>query len=175
MSRDRTRTRDPGDEATQSDGFDASEFDVGADVAGDASAPSETGTETGASAGLRERLATRTEKLFSPRAFLAILLLSVAGLFTAGTFLPLPGSGLLGVFLATFAFGLVASDRRYGEAAVAGGITVGASAFLDAAVVAFLGGFGVPLALLGGGVGAAVAVVGTYFGRDLRAGLTREI
>ncbi|WP_178918017.1 hypothetical protein [Natronomonas gomsonensis] len=168
MSRDRTRTRDRSDEA---DTVDTSEFDVGADVAGEATAPSETGE----SAGLRGRLAARTERLFSPRAFLAILLLSVAGLFTAGTFLPLPGSGLLGVFLATFAFGLVASDRRYAEAAVAGGITVGASAFLDAAVVAFLGGFGVSLALLGGGVGAAVAVVGTYFGRDLRAGLTREI
>lgn len=171
MSRDRTRTRDRSDEATQSDGFDTSEFDVGVDVAGDASAHGETGE----SSGLRERLATRTERLFSPRAFLAILLLSVAGLFTAGTFLPLPGSGLLGVFLATFAFGLIASDRRYAEAAVAGGVTVGASAFLDAAVVAFLGGFGVSLALLGGGVGAAVAVVGTYFGRDLRAGLTQEI
>jgi hypothetical protein len=170
MSRDRTRTRDTGDGTSQSDAFDASELGIG-----DETDPTDAETAPGESSGLRARMAAGTERLFSPRAFFAVLLLSVAGLFTANAFLPLPGSGLLGVFLATFAFGLVSVDRRYAEAAAAGGITVGVSAFLETAVVAFLGGFGVSLALLGGGVGAAVAAVGIYFGRDLRAGLTRDL
>jgi len=162
MSRDRTRTRDPDDEF-------AAEFEIGDDrTAG--SAESETGTD-----GLRSRMSTRVEKLFSPRLFFAALLLTVGGLFAASTLVPLPGAGLLGVFAGTFLFGLAVEDRRYAETALAGGVAVVASTFSDFAVVAFLGEFGVSLALLSGVLGVVVGGLGAYFGRDLRAGLTREL
>lgn len=172
MSRDRTRTRDRPKETVETDAFDASEFDIGSD---DTGTTGERMAESGGSSGLRERTASRAKRLFSPRAFIAALLLSVVGLLTGNAFVPLPGSGVLGVFLATFVFGLVVSERRYAEAAVAGGLTVGMSALIDTAVLAFLGGFGVSLAVLGGGAGAVVGLLGTYFGRDLRDGLTRDI
>ncbi len=166
MSRDRTHTRETAADATGE--FDA-EFEP----------DDRTRTEEAGSAdsdrSLRGRAAERGKELFSPRHFFAALLLIGASLFAAGTFIPLPGAGLVGVFLAAFAFGLVASKRRYAETAVAGGIATAASTFLDFAVVAFFGGFGVSLAAVAGGLGAVIAAVGAYFGRDLRDGLTRDL
>lgn len=167
MSRDRTRTRDSeGDR----DGEFAAEFEIDT---GGTTDRTETDTDTGG--GLRSRASSRAKRLFSPRLFVAALLLSVGGLLAAGTFVPLPGAGLIGVFVAAFLFGLAVDGRRYAEPAVAGGIAAGASTLLDFAVVAFLGGFGVSLAVLAGGLGAVVGGLGTYFGRDLRDGLTRDI
>ncbi|MFO7927490.1 MAG: hypothetical protein ACQET5_06770 [Halobacteriota archaeon] len=168
MSRDRTRTRDrPADASTD-------EFDVEFDLNDDRS---RTGSraDPNAERGLRERAAERAGRLFSPRHFISALLLTVAGVLGAGTLLPLPGAGLLGIFVATFLFGLVVSERRYAETILAGALAASASTLLDFAVVAFLGGFGISLAALAGGLGAVVAGVGTYFGRDLRDGLTRDI
>ncbi len=164
MSRDGTRTRDRSDEEFAAE-FELDEAAEGTDEVG----------ATAESNGLRSRASTRAKALFSPRSFLAALLLSVGGLFAASTLVPLPGAGLLGVFLATFLFGLVAEERRYAETALAGGIAAASSTLLDFAVVAFLGGFGVSLAVLAGVLGAVVGGVGAYFGRDLRDGLTREI
>jgi hypothetical protein len=183
MSRDRTRTRDrpanttddadtefdPGSDAEFDPGSDA-EFDPGADGTRDR----EVGSE-GTGNGLRGRAAGRALGIFSPRTFLAALFVTVGGLFAASTFVPLPGAGLLGVFAATFLFGLAVSDRRYAETALAGAIATAGGTFLDVAVVAVLGGAGVPLVAAAGVLGAAVAAVGTYFGRDLRDGLTRDI
>ena len=151
---------------------------TGSDGLGSTTGPAEgardgrTAVESG---GLASRIGDRSRSLFSPRAFLLALVLAVGGLLAANAVVPLPGAGLLGVFVATFLFGLAVEDRRYAETATAGGIAVGASVLLDLAVVAFLGGFGPSLALLAGAVGAAVATVGTYFGRDLRDGLTRDL
>ncbi|WP_299232714.1 hypothetical protein [Natronomonas sp.] len=174
MSRDRTRTRD------SPDGTDeefAAEFDVGTDngVSREESEAAATSVESEGASGLRGRLSTRAGRLFSPRLFAVALLASSGGLLAADAFVPLPGAGLLGVFLAAFAFGLVVDERRYAETALAGGIAAAASTFLDFAVVAFLGGFGISLALAAGGLGGIVGVVGTYFGRDLRDGLTRDV
>lgn len=164
MSRDRTRTKDrSGSDVTK-------DVDIGLKE----SSEDESAAATHPS-GIRGRVGSRAKSLFSPRLFIAALLLSVFGIFVAGTFVPIPGSGLLGVFLATFIFGLVVAESRYAEATLAGGIAMAGSAFLDLAVVAFLGGFGLPLAAIGGLVGAAVGTVGNYFGRDLRDGLTRDI
>lgn len=164
MSRDRTRTK----ERAGSDDTEGVDIGVGEDSEAESAATTQ-------SSGIRGRVGSRAKSVFSPRLFIAALLLSVFGIFVAGTFVPIPGSGLLGVFLATFMFGLVVSESRYAEATLAGGIAMAASAFLDVAVVAFLGGFGLPLALLGGGLGAVVGTVGNYFGRDLRHGLMRDI
>jgi hypothetical protein len=170
MSRDRTQTRDrPGD--TEGD---ATEFGVDdALESGSEAEPAVSQPDQGG--GVRDRVGTRAKRLFSPRAFVAALLVTAGGLVAGNTLLPLPGAGLVGVFAATFLFGLAVSEPRYGETAVAGGLAVAASTFLDFAFVAFLGGVGVSLALLGGGVGALAGAAGNYFGRDLRDGLTRDI
>ena len=168
MSRDRSRTRDrSGGPATDRDR--GTDFDVGIDESGGGSAHRDA-----ESRGLRERAAARARRLFAPRRFLLALALSVGGAL-AGTFVPLPAAGLAGVLLATFVFGLVVPERRYAEAAVAGGLVVGTSFLFDYLVFAFLGGLGVAPALLGAGLGAVVALAGTYFGRDLRHGLTRDV
>jgi hypothetical protein len=167
MSRDRTRTRDrPGNDA---DEFTA-EFEIGDDE------PTERAkdgrTEVGSN-GLRGRVSTRVGRLFSVRLFVAALLLSAGGIFAGNAVLPLPGAGLLGIFVVTFLFGLVVDERRYAETALAGGIAATVSAFLDFALLAFLGSFGVPLAV--GAFGVIIGALGNYFGRDLRDGLTRDI
>lgn len=162
MSSDRTLTE------TAADEFDA-EFEP------DEREPAREATSEESTDGLRDRAAERAGALFSPKHFLAALLVTVGALFGASTFVPIPGAGLVGVFAAAFAFGLVLSERRYAETAAAGGVAAAASTFLDFAVVAFFGGFGLSLAAVAGGVGAAVAALGTYFGRDLRDGLTRDI
>ncbi|MDR9380154.1 MAG: hypothetical protein RI560_00560 [Natronomonas sp.] len=172
MSRDRTRTRDrsgDGDDEFHAEFELAPEFETDAD-----GQRPRAGTEK-ASGGLRARAAERAGTLFAPRIFLAALLLTAGGVFAAGTVIPLPGAGLLGIFAATFLFGLVTSERRYAETALAGGLAAAVSTLLDFAVVAFLGGVGISLAALAGGIGAIVAAAGMYFGRDLRDGLTREL
>lgn len=173
MSRDRTRTRDRPANTTADTDFDT-DADLDLDIDTDGTRDREVGPE-GTRNGLRSRAAGRALGLFSPRAFLAALFVTVGGLFAASTFVPLPGAGLLGVFAATFLFGLAVSDRRYAETALAGAVATAGGTFLDVAVVAVLGGVGVPLVAAAGVLGAAVAAVGTYFGRDLRDGLTRDV
>jgi hypothetical protein len=163
MSGDRTRTRE-----RTAEGDVGAEFEVGLDDEGSEAGPA-------GEAGLRQRVGRRAKRVFSPRAFVAALLLSVGGLVAVDAVVPLPGAGLLGVFAATFLFGLVSERRRYPEATVAGGVTFGASALVGYAVIAALGGVGAPLAAVAGGAGALVGAVGNYFGRDLRDGLTRDV
>ena len=163
MSGDRTRTRERTAESEV-----GTEFEVG--LGEEASE-----TEPAGEAGLRQRVGTRAKQVFSPRAFVAALLLSVGGLVAVGTVVPLPGAGLLGIFVATFLFGLVSERRRYLETTVAGGLAFAASALVGYVVITALGGIGAPLAAVASGVGALVGAVGNYFGRDLRDGLTREI
>lgn len=168
MSRDRTRTTDRSGSPT--DGDPVTDFDVGLDEEVDAS-----DDRSRTRSGLRGRAATRAKSLFAPKRFLLALALSVVGLLGASAVVPLPGSGLLGVFLATFLFGLLLEERRYAEATAAGAVTVGASFLFDFAVVAVLGGLGPSLALVGAALGGVVGLAGTYFGRDLRNGLTQDI
>ncbi len=125
--------------------------------------------------GFGDRVGRRAKQVFSPRVFIGALLVTVTGLIVGSMFVPLPGAGLLGVFVATFLVGLAREERRYLEAALAGGITVGVSVLVDLVVLAFIGGLGVSLALLGGLVGGVIGLAGAYFGRDLRDGLTRDI
>lgn len=166
MSSDRTRTQKrSGRSATDRD--DVAEFDAGID---------EDGGRTDAdSGGLRERAGSRVRKLFSPRHFFLAAVLAAVGLFVASAFIPLPGAGLLGLLAATFGFGLVVEKRRYAEAAAAGGLVGGVSFLLEFVALSLLGGLGVGPALLGAGLGGGLAILGTYFGRDLRHGLTQEV
>lgn len=125
----------------------------------------------------RDRVASRAQKLFSPRAFVIALVLTVGGLLVGGL-IPLGFLGtLLGVFGAAFAFGLVASERRYAETALATGGVVALSVLLEYAVITFVGGLGsgLGLGLVAAAIGGAVGLVGHYFGRDLRAGVTQDL
>jgi len=87
-----------------------------------------------------------------------------------------------GLFAAAFLLGVVLSRRRYPEVGVAGAAVGAVTAVTGTLTAAFLpigvdllAEYGVGLAAVGGGVGLLVALGGHYLGRDLRAGLTRDV
>lgn len=108
------------------------------------------------------------------RSLLVALVLSVAGVFLFGLIPLLPFSTLLGIAGAGFAYGLGTDTQRYLEMAIAGALAGGGSMLLgNLLLVTIASGttlFG--FALLSGVISG---VVGHYFGRDLRAGLTRDL
>lgn len=110
---------------------------------------------------------------FSPKAFLTLVLVTAAGLFAGATVLPF-GGRIAGLFVAAFAVGLFASRRRYLEVTAAGTTVGGVSALLGNAVLAAAGSFGSVVAV-GVVAGLVATLVGYYFGRDLRDGLSREV
>lgn len=123
------------------------------------------------------RLRDRLRPGASLRSFLLALLACGAGAALVGLVPFLPGSvaSLVGVFAGTFSLGILRGRRAYLESASAGaavGLAAALSQFLFISVVAELG---VPIAAAGAGAGLLAGVVGHYFGRDLRAGLTREL
>jgi hypothetical protein len=129
-------------------------------------------------AGVRARLGN----VFSPRAFLAALLLTTGGL-VAGQAIPILGQlplvgqfvGFLGVFLGGFVLGLVAKHRRYLETGVAGAVAAGLAFVVNAVLFTFATDLGVQFAAVGATFGTVAALLGHYFGRDLRDGLTRDV
>jgi len=165
----------------------ARQADAGA-TAGDA--PDERDGRRGDGRSLRDRLpglpglpSRRGGRLFSPRSFLAVLLLSVAGLFV-GSAVPIVGflGQFVGLFAVAFGVGLVGSRRRYLEVGLAGAVAAGAGFVLSVLTSIFplfaadlLGEYGLAIAGVGVGAGLLVSVAGYYFGRDLRNGLTRDL
>lgn len=138
---------------------------------GDGGATDETRATTG------EATATDGGQVFSARALL-FAFAAVGGGTVLGGLVPLiPFTGVLGIALGGFLYGLLASQRRYLEVALAGGTAAGVSVTLSwlPRLLLFEGISGVELFALAGGVGLVLAVVGHYFGRDLRAGLTKEL
>lgn len=125
--------------------------------------------------GLRDRIRSPVEGLFSPRMFLIVLAVTLVGSTVAGTVVPLGGlAGLVGIAAVAFGVGLVDTTPRYLELCLAGAIAAGLGAVLDQLVLTLLGA-GVPLLALGAVSGGLAGIVGHYFGRDLRAGLTRDL
>jgi len=125
----------------------------------------------------------RLDGLFSLKAFLLSVILVGLGVGIGGA-IPFVGTigSLAGLLIATFLTGLVASQRRYLETAIAGGGIVGLSftvSLLTTGVLPVGMRFFREYGLLFGGagvvLGAGLGVVGHYFGRDLRAGLTEEV
>lgn len=132
-------------------------------------------TET-ADPGRLGRLRARLGGLFSLRSFVVALIGTVAGLLL-GNLIPLPlgpAASALGVLAAAFVGGLVLS-RAYVEWAVAGALVGGLSVLLDYVVLSLAAGIGVNIAVVGAVASGAAGVVGHYFGRDLRAGVTKSI
>lgn len=121
--------------------------------------------------------------IFAPRTFLLALVLALLGVVLGGM-VPLLGSlgRFLGIFVAASIVGLGRPGRHYVETAAAGALAAGLGfalpdlgLLLGAAGFGFLPGVAVATAGVGITSAALVSVVGHYVGRDLRAGLTREI
>jgi len=107
---------------------------------------------------------------------LVVAFVAVGSGMTLGSLVPLvPFTAFAGIPIGTFLHGLLDSERRYVETAVAGGLLSGlavVTALLPQLVAGVNGG---QLFAVAAGVGAVLAVLGHYFGRDLRDGLTREL
>jgi len=152
-------------------------FDDGptVDPGSDPEQPAEAAAEATVTSRLRDRLASPFSGLFSVRVFLFVLAMTLVTMTLVGTVVPLGGlAGFVGIATAGFGVGLVDSRRRYLEFGLAGGLAAGLGTLLDHLVLSALG-LGVPLLALGVGAGSLAGVVGHYFGRDLRDGLTRDL
>lgn len=123
------------------------------------------------------------KSIFAPRTFLLALAAGLVGLLVGGA-VPVVGSigRYVGLFVATFAVGLALSERHYLEIGVAGALAAGAGFVLNALSLSMLpigasllAEHGVTVAGVGVSVGALVALSGYYFGRDLRAGMTKKV
>jgi hypothetical protein len=132
--------------------------------------------------GLRSRLgrlvpAPSLGGLFSLRSFLVAVVLSVGGMLAASLVPFLPGvvASLLGILLAGFLVGVGREQRAYLETGLAGAGVAGVATLLDYLLLSVVGNVGVPMAAIGGGAGFLAGLLGHYLGRDLRAGLTREV
>ena len=155
-----------------------------ADAVGDSAASTEVSSqEASSSGGLRGRLPTPSGTLFSPRRFLIALALAVGGLVVGGA-VPFVGivTRYVGLFAATFGYGLVSADSAYTEVSVAGAVAAAVTLLLGTLSTGgfvlgadLVGRYGITLTSVGVGIGLLVALVGHYFGRDLRNGLTQEI
>jgi hypothetical protein len=93
-----------------------------------------------------------------------------------GGLIPLvPFTELVGILLGGFVYGLLAGERRYLELGLAGGFSGATTAVLSLLPQLAAGLNGTRLFAIAGGVGLVLALVGHYFGRDLRSGLTKDI
>ncbi|WP_137291389.1 DUF456 domain-containing protein [Natronorubrum halophilum] len=113
------------------------------------------------------------DSFFSPKAFLALVLLIGSGLLAGATVLPF-GGRMIGMFAVAFMIGLVTSKRRYLEVAAAGTSVGAVSAVVGNMFIAVAGSFQTVVAV-GVAVGLVACLIGYYFGRDLRDGLSRDI
>lgn len=139
--------------------------------------PDATETHTDTSGGIRGRIGDRIGNVFSVQTFALALVLSVALAFVSGAvvpFVPDNVTGLVGIFLAGGAIGVGSDSRRYLE--------VGAAALMTGALTILLSNFtiavfgpGAPLVAVGASSSGIAGLLGHYVGRDLRAGLTRDI
>ncbi|WP_135821372.1 EscU/YscU/HrcU family type III secretion system export apparatus switch protein [Halostella litorea] len=117
--------------------------------------------------------ASGLERWFDPGTFLVSAVLLAVGLVGGGATIPFFGRAL-GMFAVAFAVGLASSERRYAEVGLAG-VAVGGGASLLRNALLTLAGVGVPLVAVSAVVGGLAGVLGVYFGRDLRDGLTRDL
>lgn len=148
------------------------------DLLAEVNGESDTGqdaTPSGESETRRTRLRKRAGGLFSLRAFLLALVLTVVGVGLGGV-VPLLGAVLrfVGVFGGAFVFGAVSERRHYAEAGLAGALVPGVGTFLNYFALT-VAGVALPVIAIAVGLGLCCGLLGHYFGRDLRDGLTREL
>lgn len=138
--------------------------------------PSETDTESSRSRLSRlvpGRPSVSRDELFSPKAFLVLVALVAVGFLAGNAVIPVAGR-LIGMFVVAFLAGLVASKRHYLEMTVAG-VAAGGVATLGTEPLLFVAGSGTTVVGVGAAAGLVASVAGYYFGRDLRAGLARDV
>jgi VIT1/CCC1 family predicted Fe2+/Mn2+ transporter len=157
---DRTveRTRDA--EADTAGSTDTASTDPRADTASGSAA--ETTEETGGS-------------YFSLQALVVAFVAIGAGM-TLGSLVPMiPFTAFAGIPVGAFLHGLLDSERRYAETAVAGGLLSGLAVATSLLPMLLAGLDGTRLFAIASSVGIVLALLGHYFGRDLRNGLTRDL
>jgi len=119
----------------------------------------------------------------SLKAVLVALLALAAGAFAGGSVPFVGGLGrVIGIAGAAFVFGLVSPRRRYVETGVAGvlvGVASAVAGLVSATLlpvgVDLLREYGLGVGAVGATLGLLPSLIGHYFGRDLRAGLTRDV
>ena len=120
-------------------------------------------------------LRSKLGSLGSSRSLVISLVLTVLGVVFLGGLLPLGIVGdAVGIFAVAFLYGTLAGDGRYVEMGLAGGVVGAAWAFLGNLVLTLVGP-GLHIVVVGGLVGLLAGVSGHYFGRDLQAGLTKDL
>lgn len=110
---------------------------------------------------------------FSPKAYLALVVVIGAGMIAGSAVLPFAGR-MIGMFAAAFLVGLAASKRRYLEMGAAGASVGIIAATFNFAILVSLG-FPQGVLAVGTTTGALACLVGYYFGRDLKSGLSKDI
>jgi hypothetical protein len=171
-------------------GFDDEELGVDVEALtgepGDATGSTPDAATDGASAeassgGLRSRLpslglSNPLPGLPSGRDLLVAFGVVVVGTIAGGA-IPVVGSlgSVAGVFAGAFAVGLASGKSRYLAFALAGAVSAAVMAVLSSLRFAILADIGLPLAAFGAVTGLLAALLGHYFGRDLRSGLTRDV
>ena len=122
---------------------------------------------------------TKTESesgsYFSVRALLVASLAVGGGMALAGLVPLLPYTALLGIPVGAFVHGLLASERRYLETALAGSVSAGVAVVSSLLPQLVAGLDGKRLFAVAAAVGLVLAVLGHYFGRDLRDGVSRDL
>ncbi|WP_435184720.1 hypothetical protein [Halobellus sp. EA9] len=140
-------------------------------------------SDAGSSSGGRLRRLLPGGPTVSARSFLVVLALLLAGTFVGGA-IPVVGAlgRFLGLFAAAFAIGLGGSRSRYLEVGLAGALASGAAFVLGTltsvfapVAVSVLADYGLAVAGVGVASGLLASLLGHYFGRDLRHGLTRQV
>ncbi|WP_277541895.1 hypothetical protein [Haloarcula laminariae] len=112
---------------------------------------------------------------FSVRA-LVVAFVAIGGGMTLGSLIPMiPFTAFAGIPVGAFVHGLLDRERRYAETAVAGGLLAGLSVVTSLLPQLLAGLNGTRLFSIAAAVGLVLSLGGHYFGRDLRAGLTREL
>lgn len=171
--RERTHEREFDDVADVSD---VSNLDVTDDAPAveipDSAIDDDSATDTNAA---RAWLAERTGQILTKQSMTIALAVTVVGALVFGALVPFGIVGnLVGVLVAGFLYGAATDRRRYAELGLAGGAVGGVIALLGNLTLTLFGP-GVPLVAVGAGGGLLAGLLGHYFGRDLRDGLTRDL
>ena len=146
---------------------------------GDTESTDATGTDVSDTGPLTDEATATTEEsggsYFSVRA-LIVAFVAIGGGMTLGSLIPvIPFTVFAGIPLGSFLHGLLDRERRYVETAVVGGLLAGLAVVTSLLPQVLAGLDGMRLFAIAAAVGLVLSLVGHYFGRDLRNGLTRDI
>jgi hypothetical protein len=149
-----------------------------ASVLDDGGAQSSPRQSTESKSGLRGRISQRLGGFFDPKVFALSLVLTVGLAFTAGLFIPIVPdavTSLVAVFVGGFIIGAGSKEGHYLEVGAATLMAGALTAVLGNLVIALAGSNTGPILAIGASASGLAGILGHYFGRDLRAGLTKDV